>query len=32
MLVKMVMTDDTWHLVRNIRGAPALWLNNKAIP
>ena len=20
-LVKMVMTDDTWHLVRNIRGA-----------
>ena len=19
-LVKMVMTDDTWHLIRNIRG------------
>ena len=26
-LVKMVMTDDTWHLVRNIRGS-----GNKAIP
>ena len=21
-LIKMVMTDDTWHLVRNVRGVP----------
>lgn len=23
-LVKMVMTDETWHLVRNVRGSQAL--------
>ncbi len=32
-LVKMVMTDDTWHLVRNIRGATGfVGSANKAIP
>ena len=32
-LVKMVMTDDTWHLVRNIRGATGfVGSGNKAIP
>ena len=29
-LVKMVLTDDTWHLVRNIRGSTGS--GNKAIP
>ncbi len=32
-LVKMVMTDETWHLVRNIRGVTGLVGSaNKAIP
>ena len=32
-LVKMVLTDDTWHLVRNIRGATGfVGSGNKAIP
>ena len=32
-LVKMVMTDDTWHLVRNIRGVTGfVGAANKAIP
>ena len=32
-LIKMVMTDDTWHLVRNIRGATGfVGSGNKAIP
>lgn len=32
-LVKMVMTDETWHLVRNIRGVTGfLGSGNKAIP
>jgi transcriptional antiterminator NusG len=31
-LVKMVMTDDTWHLVRNIRGATGFVGSGKAIP
>lgn len=32
-LVKMILTDDTWHLVRNIRGATGfLGAGNKAIP
>ena len=32
-LVKMVMTDDTWHLVRNVRGATGfVGSGNKAIP
>ena len=32
-LVKMIMTDDTWHLVRNIRGATGfVGSGNKAIP
>ena len=32
-LVKMVMTDDTWHLVRNIRGATGfVGSNGKPIP
>lgn len=32
-LVKMVITDDTWHLVRNIRGATGfVGSGNKAIP
>ena len=32
-LVKMVMTDDTWHLVRNIRGVTGfLGSGNKPIP
>ena len=32
-LVKMVMTDETWHLVRNIRGATGfVGSGNKAIP
>ena len=32
-MVKMVMTDDTWHLVRNIRGATGfVGSGNKAIP
>ena len=32
-LVKMVMTDDTWHLVRNIRGSTGfVGSGNKAIP
>ena len=32
-LVKMVMTDETWHLVRNIRGVTGfLGEGNKAIP
>lgn len=32
-LVKMVMTDDTWHLVRNIRGVTGfVGSANKAIP
>lgn len=35
-LVKMVMTDDTWHLVRNVRGVTGFVgfvdSNNKAIP
>ena len=31
-LVKMVLTDDTWHLVRNIRGATGfVGSGNKAI-
>ena len=31
--VKMVLTDDTWHLVRNIRGATGfVGSGNKAIP
>ncbi len=32
-LVKMVLTDDTWHLVRNIRGATGfVGSGSKAIP
>ena len=32
-LVKMVMTDETWHLVRNVRGVPGfVGSGNKAIP
>ena len=32
-LVKMVLTDDTWHLIRNIRGATGfVGAENKAIP
>lgn len=32
-LVKMVLTDDTWHLVRNIRGSTDfVGSGNKAIP
>ena len=32
-LVKMVMNDETWHVVRNIRGVPGfLGEGNKAIP
>ena len=35
-LIKMVMTDDTWHLVRNVRGVTGFVgfvdSNNKAIP
>ena len=32
-LIKMVMTDDTWHLVRNIRGVTGfVGEANKAIP
>ena len=32
-LVKMVMTDETWHIVRNIRGVTGfLGEGNKAIP
>ena len=32
-LVKMIMTDETWHLVRNIRGVTGfLGEGNKAIP
>ena len=32
-LVKMVMTDETWHLVRNIRGVTGfVGSANKAIP
>ena len=32
-LIKMVMTDDTWHLIRNIRGVTGfVGAENKAIP
>ena len=32
-LVKMIMTDETWHLVRNVRGATGfVGSGNKAIP
>ena len=32
-LIKMVMTDDTWHLVRNVRGVTGfVGEANKAIP
>ena len=32
-LVKMVMNDETWHVVRNIRGVTGFWgEGNKAIP
>ena len=32
-LVKMVMTDETWHLVRNVRGVTGfVGAGNKAIP
>ena len=32
-LVKMVMTDETWHLVRNVRGATGfVGSGNKALP
>ncbi|MCI2058609.1 MAG: transcription termination/antitermination protein NusG [Oscillibacter sp.] len=32
-LIKMIMTDDTWHLVRNIRGVTGfVGAANKAIP
>lgn len=32
-LVKMVMTDETWHLIRNVRGATGfVGSGNKAIP
>ena len=32
-LVKMIMTDDTWHLIRNIRGVTGfVGEANKAIP
>jgi len=32
-LVKMVLTDESWHIVRNIRGVTGfLGANNKAIP
>lgn len=32
-LVKMVMTDETWHLVRNVRGVTGfVGLGNKPIP
>ena len=32
-LVKMVMTDDTWHLVRNVRGVTGfVGSANKAVP
>ena len=32
-LVKMIMTDETWHLVRNIRGVTGfVGAANKAIP
>ena len=33
LLIKMVMTDDTWHLVRNVRGVTGfVGSANKAIP
>ena len=33
-LVKMIMTDDTWHLIRNIRGVTGFvgTANNEPIP
>ncbi len=32
-LVKMILTDETWHLVRNVRGVTGfVGANNKAIP
>lgn len=32
-LIKMVLTDDTWHLIRNIRGVTGfVGAENKAIP
>ena len=32
-LIKMIMTDDTWHLVRNVRGVTGfVGTANKAIP
>ena len=32
-LVKMIMTDESWHLVRNVRGATGfVGTSNKAIP
>ena len=32
-LVKMIMTDESWHLVRNVRGATGfVGASNKAIP
>ena len=31
-LIKMVMTDDTWHLVRNVRGVTGFVGSAKAIP
>ena len=31
--VKMVMTDESWHLVRNVRGATGfVGSGNKAVP
>ncbi len=31
-LVKMVMTDETWHLVRNVRGSPGSWVREQGHP
>ena len=32
-LIKMIMTDESWHLVRNVRGATGfVGTSNKAIP
>ena len=33
LLIKMIMTDESWHLVRNVRGATGfVGTSNKAIP
>ena len=31
-LIKMVMTDDTWHLVRNVRGVTAVSYTHLTLP